>query len=302
MKRSHYNCFMNGRHIWRVVIVVLVAVTSFYHSSAAAETKRLKLLWIGSSSVSRLSRVVDRVISSSGDLETTSVCAGGYFRMDYIAADRAGRKTPPAVERASIIDVKKAIVAENYDFIVVQVAGRIFNHTDFPAHVPNILDEVCTAINESGAIPVIFEHWSRNPEEMRRICLEAGVRNGARVALCGSSADQVIQEKGLDYLLNALTDDKGHAGPNGNYLWACSVYAALTGKSPERLKAASIPSNRKVKAEDVESIVRKVEKEGNLIDYQHEFSKDDLAYLKKTAWDVHQRYLDQLTNHRDQKK
>jgi hypothetical protein len=139
-------------------------------------------------------------------------------------------------------------------------------HSDSEKHVANILDDICVAIKKSGATPVLFEHWSTNPEKMRAYCVEAARKHQAKVAFCGSSVAEVRAETGDKYFETGFARS-GHINDYGNYLWTCCLHACLTGKSPIGLAEPK----------------RKHDKGVNI-------SKQDVLYFQKKAWECQQRF------------
>jgi len=200
----------------------------------------------------------------------------GYARVDYIAQNRMGMKELKRAQTADFIFSK--IKEAKADIVVLQISGGIFAQKEALDKVPSVIDDFCETIKSSGAIPVLFEHWSSNPEVMREICIDAANRNNAVVAFCGSSSAEVTREKGLDYILNQVLRDKGHVGERGNYLWACSFYSALTGRSPVGIPVKTIERRSKVKQKNE----------------QYTLSDEEADFLQKVAWNNYIKWKQKL--------
>ncbi|MHA1880461.1 MAG: hypothetical protein ACTSYG_08695 [Candidatus Heimdallarchaeota archaeon] len=248
----------------------------------------VKIAWIGSSSVGITSSRADELFSSAG-FNTKSKRIGN-FSISTISKEMATKNkttTESLEENLNAIRLNE----NKSDYLIVQVSGRIYNNKESIQHVDEIIDLVCRTAKDAGIIPIIFEHWARDKHssEMREFCIEAGKRNQVKVAFCGSSSTKVKGEKEKMYLYNKHTKDMHHPGPNGTYLWLCSIYSALTDKSPENIKATTIKSSRQdyIQDEDLKSPKERTVK------YDHEISQEDREYLQKTAWEIHQKYSEQ---------
>ena len=78
-------------------------------------------------------------------------------------------------------------------------------------------------------------------------------------------------------------DGGGHANHLGNYLQSCSVYAALTGKSPVGLPADLAP--KKGLLEECGCDGSEYKKNNA---HMHKLSKEEIDFLQKKAWEAHQ--------------
>lgn len=241
----------------------------------AAQPKETLVLWLGSSSTKLLVHGVDEVVNSRGDVCLRSHYDGGYFRIDYISewiSDGKSEQVESAME-----DVRRAIGRRKYDVIAFQLSYGIFANEKTERHAAKIADDMCRLIRDAGATPLIYEHWSDHPERMRAYCVEAANRHGGLVAFCGSSLLAVKDAKGKEYVF-----DRGHAGPNGNYLSACSVYAALTDRSPIELPATQVRSSGPVRGQpELKPGAIRV----------HDVPADEALSMQTTAWTVHRKHV-----------
>jgi len=92
-------------------------------------------------------------------------------------------------------------------------------------------------IRKAGAKTVLFVRPAGQDEPEAQALLDEGCNRlanklGAIVAPCGTVWD-AVRKQYPDLILH--DPDRGHPGPNGAYLSACTFYAVLYGKSPEGL-------------------------------------------------------------------
>lgn len=257
---------------------IFLCLLLFCISLSAEENKRnVSILWVGSSSSApRLFNCVQKMLNTNPRVNVACRKSQGYARVDYIAQNRMGMKELKRAQTADFIFSK--IKEAKADIVVLQISGGIFAQKEVLDKVPSVIDDFCETIKSSGAIPVLFEHWSSNSEVMREICIDAANRNNAVVAFCGSSSAEVTREKGLDYILNQVLRDKGHVGERGNYLWACSFYSALTGRSPVGIPVKTIERRSKVKQKNE----------------QYTLSDEEADFLQKVAWNNYIKWKQKL--------
>ena len=282
--------------IKKSIVLITAGITSMLFSSSVFsaeksvnnEGKLVKIAWIGSSSIGITSSRADPLFISAG-FNTKSKRIGN-FSISWISKEMATKNkttTESLEENLNAIKLNE----DKSDYLIVQVSGRIYKDKESLQHVDKIIDLVCKTAKDAGIIPIIFEHWAvdKHSSKMRELCIEAGKRNKVKVAFCGSSSTKVKGEKEKMFLFNKHTKDMHHTGPNGTYLWLCSIYSALTGKSPENIKATTIKSSKYdyIQDEDLKSPNKRTVK------YDHEISQEDREYLQKTAWEIHQKYSEQ---------
>jgi hypothetical protein len=190
---------------------------------------RIRVLWLGSSSTSKaLIRCTDEMVRRGGGLAIDSTKGAGYVRVDFIA--RTGDYGPVGFD---------AIRKGKYDFVVLQVSSGVLWDPMITEKAPAVVDQICEVVRKGGAVPILYEHFvsgksAGKQDLLTELCVKAALRNRARLAPCGSAWKNVQAHKGKEpaYQQNLFARDQRHAGRYGNYLMACCIYSALTGRSP----------------------------------------------------------------------
>ena len=174
-------------------------------------------------------------VSGRFNVESTR---GGFFRVDFIARD--GNYESVGFGK---------ILADKYDFVVLQVSSGVLLDPPVIKQAHSVIRRICDVISESGAVPVLYEHFvpdklvenrdfsakqdlSGKQDLVTELCVQAAAENKARLAPCGAVWKVAASKKGEDYLRARSIPGDFHANLRGNYLLACCVYAALTGDSP----------------------------------------------------------------------
>jgi hypothetical protein len=125
-------------------------------------------------------------------------------------------------------------------------------------------------IRSAGARPLLFEHWSADASRVRAYCLAAARKHGGKVVLAGSAAEEVCSRDGFRYVSG---DAMG--GSLAGYLAACSLYATLTGRSPEGLPPPEVPFGTEVRPEKKSAI---------------RFSPEDVRRIQHGVWATNRKY------------
>jgi hypothetical protein len=135
------------------------------------------------------------------------------------------------------------IAGERWDWVVLQ---EIFNATqpDFETYAARFDD----AIRKSSAQTILFatanvtQHYNaafRYPDSFRSLNdmqIEFGRKANIRVAAAGYAWMKYLgPHPSEEQILDLYHADKGHPGPKGTYLYACLLYAVMTGKNPAGL-------------------------------------------------------------------
>ncbi|HWQ54267.1 MAG TPA: SGNH/GDSL hydrolase family protein, partial [Bryobacteraceae bacterium] len=216
----------------RTVIGVVVLFLAL--ASPAGTDTALRVLFIGNSYTfcNNLPAIVERMGSAAG------------IRIHTRTIAVAGSTLGGHWERG---DARLAIREGGWDWVVLQeqsslgepllVNGipRITGKRRFHAAVRRFAEE----IRHAGARMLLFLTWSARtaPEEQQHLShayLTIARETGASVAPAGLAWYTVRTENPE---LNLYMPDGSHPAPAGSYLAASSIYAALTGRSPERLPA-----------------------------------------------------------------
>jgi len=135
------------------------------------------------------------------------------------------------------------IATEKWDYVVIQ---EIFNarakeFQDYAAKFDDL-------IRQSGSKTILFatanvtEYYSasfRYPDAFKKLNdmqLSFGKTRGIPVAAAGYAWMKYLGPNPSEkQRLDLYHPDKGHPGPKGTYIYACLLYAVITGKTPEGL-------------------------------------------------------------------
>jgi hypothetical protein len=194
----------------------------------------MKVLFIGNSQMQcyDLPAMIESMAASapadSPRIEAGKVLIGGGTLKKYWDAGEA-TGTPRAL-----------IASDRWDYVVVQEIYNA-NARDFEDYAARF-DE---AIRKAGSKPILFatanvtEHYSPNfryPDSfvaLNGMQVDFGARRGIPVAAAGYAWMKYLGPNPPEARLLDLYDkDKGHPGPKGTYLYACLLYAVITGKTP----------------------------------------------------------------------
>lgn len=143
---------------------------------------------------------------------------------------------------------RSMIATGQWDHVVIQeiyAAGR----ESFEAHA-TLFDE---AIRQAGATPILFAtasvtpHYSstaayRFPDStlaLNDMQIAFGRRKGIRVAAAGYAWLRYLGPDPSDErVFDLYAADRGHPGQKGSYIYACLLYATITGRNPAGLTGA----------------------------------------------------------------
>ena len=207
----------------------------------AAEKPPLKVLFIGNSQMSHygLPQMLEAISAASNEgprIKTGNGIVGGKSLKGHWESG-TGEGTPRGM-----------IAAEKWDYVVIQ---------DIYAHVDNkpdrqVFEDYATrfdhAIRRSGSKTIIFATASvteytiatyRYPDsfkELNDMQISFAAKMGIPVAAGGYAWIKYLgSNPTLEQRLDLYDKDKGHPGAKGTYIYACLLYAVLTGISPDGL-------------------------------------------------------------------
>ena len=165
------------------------------------------------------------------------------------------------------------IAADKWDYVVIQ---EIYcpKEAEFQNYAARFDEE----IKKAGSKTILFatasvtEHYSRScryPESFKTLNemqVAFGKQRRIPVAAAGYAWMKYLGPNPSEtQLLDLYHKDKGHPGAKGTYLYACLLYAVITGKSPDGL-TSEFPSIR-----------------GGI-----SIAKDEAARMQKAAWEQYQ--------------
>ena len=195
---------------------------------AKAKAKDLQVLFVGNSQIyyNDLPRMVEAIAESAPEdrpgIKADRFVSGGAS-LDRLWNAGAGKGTA----RAKIVEKK-------WDFVILQ---EIYNVK--PESINKYAPLFHELIQKNGSRTVLLSTASisgmypKGFEELHDMHIALGKKLQVPVAAAGKAwltfwGDQPTQEQRL-----ALYDpDKAHPGKKGSYIYACTLYAILTGQSP----------------------------------------------------------------------
>ena len=169
---------------------------------------------------------------------------------------------------------RELLSAEKWDYVVIQ---ELYNATREPFEEYAIkFDE---EIKKVGAKTVLFatanvtEHYGaakfKYPDSfhaLNQMQVDLGTTRGIPVAAAGYAWMKYLGANPTEEQRLGLYDkDKGHPGAKGTYIYACLLYAMLTGKTPEGL-ISEFPNIK-----------------GGIV-----IPKDEAIKMQKAAWEQYQ--------------
>jgi hypothetical protein len=177
---------------------------------------------------------------------------------------------------------RAAIVARKWDYVVIQEIYYA-DKTEFETYA-SLFDE---AIRKTGAKTILFatagvtnsydSSFPTYPDgfvKLNDMQVSFGRKERITVAAAGYAWMRYLgPDPSEEQLLDLYSKDKGHPGYKGSYIYACMLYAVITGKNPAELTS-----------EFIETINTK----GSII-----ISREEAAKMQKAAWD---QYLENSNN------
>lgn len=216
--------------------ILLVPCLSVAMHGALVAQPPLKVLFVGNSQMQcyDLPQMI-QVMSESAPPGNPRIASGrallggkglkGYW-------DAEGPKAPRAM-----------IAADKWDYVVIQ---EILNAKE--AEFRDYAARFDREIKKAGSKTVLFatasvtEHYHASyhyPEAFKRLNemqVVFGKQQRVPVAAAGYAWMKYLGPHPSEkQLLDLYHKDKGHPGPKGTYLYACLLYAVITGKSPDGL-------------------------------------------------------------------
>jgi hypothetical protein len=250
-----------------VVKIVLVSCLSVMVEGSLLAQPPLKVLFIGNSQMQccDLPQMI-KIMSESAPADSPRIAIGrallgGKGLKGYWEAGE-GQGSPRAM-----------IAADKWDCVVIQ---EIFNakEQDFQAYATRFDNE----IRKAGSKTILFatanvtEYYNASyhyPEEFKKLNdmqISFGEKAGIPVAAAGYAWMRYLGPNPSEkQILDLYYKDKGHPGPKGTYIYACLLYAAITGKTPEGLTG------------EFKGI------RGGIT-----ITKEEAANMQKAAWEQHQ--------------
>lgn len=216
--------------------IVLVLCLSVLTGGSLPAQPPLKVLFIGNSQMQcyDLPQMI-RVMSESAPAERSRIEIGrALFGGKGLKGlwELEGPKSPRAM-----------ISAGKWDYVVIQ---EIYNGKppEFDDYATKFDDEIRKAGSKTILLATasVTQHYGRSfhyPESFTRLNdmqIALGKKKRIPVAAAGYAWMKYLGPEPTDeQLLDLYHQDRGHPGGKGTYLYACLLYAVITGKTPEGL-------------------------------------------------------------------
>ncbi len=174
---------------------------------------------------------------------------------------------------------RNMIISDKWDYVVIQ---EIYNakQQEFETYASlfNDLIRKCgakTILFATAGVTNYYSHASLPyPEEFKKlnsIQIDFGKKNGIMVAPAGYAWMKYLGSHPSEgQLLDLYHKDKGHPGYKGSYIYACTLFAAITGKNPKGLTSEF----RNLNASGLNNVI----------------SPEEASAMQKAAWKVYRRY------------
>lgn len=211
-----------------LAVIVGLANAPLSRGEQLAKSKELQVLFIGNSQVfyNDLPRTVE-ALAESAPLERPRIKAdrfvSGGASLERLWNAGEGKGTA----RAKIAEKK-------WDFVILQEIYNVKVEA-FNKYAPLFYD----AIQKNGSRTVLFctasisQMFPKGFDDLHDMHIALGKKLQVPVAAAGKAWLTYWGDKPTDEQRLALYDrDKAHPGQKGSYIYACTLYAVLTGQSP----------------------------------------------------------------------
>ena len=219
-----------------VVKIVLVSCLSVLVEGSVSAQPPLKVLFIGNSQMQcydlpQMMKVMSESAADSPRIEVGRALLGGKGLKGFWEVGE-GQGSPRAM-----------IAADRWDYVVIQ---DIFNakEQEFQDYATRFDD----AIRKSGSKTIVFAtanvtqyynaayHYPDSFRKLNDMQVSFGKKRGIPVAAAGYAWMKYLgPDPSEERMLDLYHKDKGHPGAKGTYIYACLLYAVITGRTPEGL-------------------------------------------------------------------
>lgn len=241
--------------IRRLALIALAMFAACVHAQTAPKRTTIgetpqAVLWIGNSFFyynDSMHNHFGRVARAAGtSVRGTSATIGGSG-LDW--HDMESLLRPDGIGRYSFVgdnEVRFNKPGRQYDTVIMMDCSQCPVHPQLQKIFHEYSRKHSETIRRAGMRPVLFMSWAYKdkPEMIDGLAEQytvAGNANDALVIPAGLAFAKSVAKRPE---LELYQPDKRHPSRAGTYLAACTVYAALYGKSPEGLKYdAGLPSD-----------------------------------------------------------
>jgi len=250
-----------------VVKIVLVSCLSVTIEASVSAQPPLKVLFIGNSQMQcyDLPQMI-QVMSESAPAGSPRIAVG---RALFGGRDLKGQWEAGEGQGSP----RATIAADKWDYVVIQ---EIFNAKEGPFQ--DYATRFDDAIRKAGSKTILFatasvtKYYSASyhyPDSFKRLNdmqISFGKKRGIPVAAAGYAWMKYLgPSPPEERMLDLYHKDKGHPGAKGTYIYACLLYAVITGRTPEGLTS---------EFKNIRSGIA--------------IPKEEAAKMQKAAWEQHQ--------------
>ena len=225
-------------------LIALALCSAAIATAADQPAKPLRVLFVGNSQMfyydlpGMITLMADSAPANAPRIEAGKALAGGATLKKHW-------------EMGEAKGARALLAAEKWDYVVIQ---EIFfgKEPEFSEFAEKFDDE----IKKAGAKTILFAtanvtesyaSWAKYPDSFQALNdmqIALGKKRGIPVAAAGYAWMKYLGPNPSEaQRLDLYHPDKGHPGGKGTYIYACLLYATITGHNPEGL-LSEFPKNR----------------------------------------------------------
>jgi len=260
----------------------IIAAEELIGKDGKAETDAgkapLKVLFLGNSQLrTHTVPLIIEQLSDSGPADYPRIVAG-HANMgggEFIEHWNAGLGLDEQTSR-------EKIMGEKWDYVVIQEHYKAGYNGAYTKRFKAYATMLFRTIKTSGAKPILFATANASPytgrgnegyyefpgsfKKLNDVQIDLGKERGIPVAAAGYAWLKYLGPNPTkEQLLDLYDKDMGHPGAKGSYIYACLLYAVITGKSP-----VGLTTNFKSRSQKFTLL------------------KDEAAKMQKVAWEQYQ--------------
>lgn len=255
----------------------------------------LKVLFIGNSQLRKANvPIIMEQLSESAPADYPRIAAGqavmsgGDLKQQWDAGLGLDEQTS-----------RGKIVAEKWDYVVIQAYYKAGYNDRYKKSFETYATMFFRTIRKSGAKPILFAtanasgyggRVKSNPsyftfpgsfEKLNDVQIALGKKRGIPIAAAGYAWLKYLGPTPTkEQILDLYDKDMAHPGAKGSYIYACLLYAVVTGKSPVGLTAdIKVPKGKRITLQ-----------------------KDEAARMQKAAWEQYQESKPLFSGHEESKQ
>ena len=253
-----------GNRGYRSILTVAAAT-----ATAESPPRTLRVLYVGNSQMfyydlpTMISLMADSAPPSNARIEAGKALVGGASLKKHWDTEGKG-------------SVRELLATQHWDYVVLQelFSAKAPEFEDYAAKLHEAIRKADsnTIIFATASVTEAYSGGYKYPDSFKALNdmqISFAKKNKIAVAAAGYAWMRYLGDNPTEaQRLDLYHADKGHPGGKGSYIYACLLYAVITGKSPEGL-ISEFPNIR-----------------GGVV-----IPKEEAARMQKAAWDE---YLESL--------